>query len=629
MEYADERLPAGVEGPRTPSTPVANDRHPLTTWITNLDEGIRRLGYGGLLLLALALPFELTQRPVIRTGVVTVTNLKLILYAVIALALAGVALDVVRSRPGSFHRLFPSPSARTDVSRTAGASIILAALLGACVISSALSSHSMAGLKWTLDLLWGVLLWLAIPLWMGDDSRRKARHIGAAVVVGATLAGVVGLLEIALGTRFAESLLWFKEKPTTAGPYLRLSGTFAYANIAALYFELALPFAVVGLAVARRQRERVSLLWAAAIVVLLAALLLTYSRGAILGLTAGAIAMGLAARRHRPTHILVRHWRWTAGMAAALVTLVGSIAVASPNPAVLRLTTQSDQDWYRAAYVGTLPANLGTGRQVTVRISVWNPGPLVWRSTGSYRVDLGYHWLYPAGRVAVFEGIRSRLRADLFPGHRQTVLARVRAPLTPGRYLLVWDMIQEGVSWFSLKSGHYTGAPVRVTGPARTAGLPARHARAPRELPTTQSEPDRGTLWAAAMRMIRAHPLFGVGPDGYRLSYGAFTRPPQRHWDTRIFANSLPLEVLADLGLVGGALFLGFIGAIAWPFLRGTWRGHPWTLEEIALVGAGAAFLGHGFVDYMLGSHAIFILFWILCGLSTLRYGPRDLRKEG
>jgi hypothetical protein len=37
---------------------------------------------------------------------------------------------------------------------------------------------------------------------------------------------------------------------------------------------------------------------------------------------------------------------------------------------------------------------------------------------------------------------------------------------------------------------------------------------------------------------------------------------------------------------------------------------------------AVAAFLGHGLVDYILGSDAIFILFWILCGLAATTQAP-------
>jgi len=622
---------------------------------------LRRLGYLGLIVLALALPFELTQRPIVQTGFVVITNLKLILYAEVALAaisllwvltqsmrlpLSHVRAELGNLLPEAVGTVAPSLSASGASRRRTGtepqslpvmvaddsgvvhvwgrgqggATLLFVALLIICIISSLLGIHPRDGLKWTLDLLAGGLLWLAVPLWLSDDPERKADHIVRAIVLGAVIAGLVGLVEVSLGQRFAEGLSWFKAKPSMAGPYLRLSGTFEYANIAALYFELALAFAVAGLVTGLSEaRVRWSAGWAAGIVVLLAALLLTYSRGALLGLAVAAVAMLVATRRSHPLGGIRRHWRWTLGIAAGVTVIVGTIALSTSTPALLRLTTQSDQEWYRAAYAGAFPSSIiqaapegwPAGRVLTVPVRVTNRGPLTWSSAGTFRYDLSYHWLYPSRRVALFSGMRSPLPSNVPPGATETVVARVRAPTRPGRYLLVWDMVQEGVAWFSLKSGQYTTVPVRVLGPpVRTALVD----HGPAVLPTSPPEPSRGQLWSVAARMIAARPLFGVGPDGYRLSYGAFTRPRLSHWDTRIFANSLPLEMLADLGLVGGGLYLAFLAAVAWPFLPALYRGVDAPLQ-IGLIGAGAAFLGHGVVDYILGSHAIFVLSWLLCGL--------------
>jgi O-antigen ligase len=115
--------------------------------------------------------------------------------------------------------------------------------------------------------------------------------------------------------------------------------------------------------------------------------------------------------------------------------------------------------------------------------------------------------------------------------------------------------------------------------------------------------------------MIAAHPLLGVGPDGYRLSYGLYSRPRERSWDVRIYANSLPLELAADIGLAGAALFLAFVVAAAWPLaIRSIRSGSP-TPWEAGLLAALAALFAHGMVDYLLGSRSMSYLFWILLGL--------------
>lgn len=119
--------------------------------------------------------------------------------------------------------------------------------------------------------------------------------------------------------------------------------------------------------------------------------------------------------------------------------------------------------------------------------------------------------------------------------------------------------------------------------------------------------------------MLKTHPLLGVGPDNYRLLYGAYMKPPLASWDTRILANELYLEVGADLGVLGGGFFFGFLIAVWWPVIAALWlrRGSPPTLWHLGLVAAFAAFLGHGLVDDFLDSHAITLLVWLLCGLAT------------
>jgi O-antigen ligase len=147
-------------------------------------------------------------------------------------------------------------------------------------------------------------------------------------------------------------------------------------------------------------------------------------------------------------------------------------------------------------------------------------------------------------------------------------------------------------------------------------------------LPTTVNLPPRNQLWAAAKAMIKAHPLLGVGPDGYRLSYGAYIRPPLRTWDTRVTANNLFLEMFADLGIVGGGLFLAFLAVVMWPVIVALWRGSVTALWQVALVGAVAVLMGHGLVDQVLAPHAMFFLFWILCGLAATAGAGSGSRLE-
>lgn len=580
-------------------------------------------GYWALTALALTAPFEVTQHPLLETGFTTFTTLTALVYVVAALAVATLAPHCI-----AFARAAAAgePEPANYFYRRRLAIVLFVALLASCVVSSLVSTDPGGGLKWTLDILLGGLIWLAVPLWLLESGDRRIGRLCQAIVLGAVIAALVGIGEVLFGAPFDRHLLWFKAAPTTEGPFLRLSGTFDYANTAAMYFELALPFAVVGLlrTIATRNRlprDRRRLVagaaWLVAVDVLFAALLLTYSRGALLGLAVGTVVALLAP----PTKWLVAHTRgerwWLVGIAANLAAVAGAAVLVSPSLVVLRWTTNSDQAWYRAAYYSRPPATMSAGARIKLPVTVANDGPLTWSAAGSHPYQLGYHWLYPSGKVAIFGGVGSGLSANVPPGHSETVVAQLSAPKVRGRYLLVWDMVQQGVTWFSLKSGAYASQPVRVIGSATAPAIGRIRAGGPATLQTATPPPSRGQLWTAAFRMIAAHPLLGIGPNGYRLNYGTYLVPKKQTWDKRILANSLPLEIFADLGLIGGALFFALFAAMAWPLIMGLWNGQVVVWWQLALIGSLAAFLGHGLVDYILISNAIFFLFWILCGLAT------------
>jgi hypothetical protein len=76
----------------------------------------------------------------------------------------------------------------------------------------------------------------------------------------------------------------------------------------------------------------------------------------------------------------------------------------------------------------------------------------------------------------------------------------------------------------------------------------------------------RYTLWQVAWKDFTAHPLLGVGTHNYEATYyqlregtAGFARQP----------HMLPLEVLAERGVVGGVLFFGFLAAC---LVGGLWR---------------------------------------------------------
>ncbi|HZU82195.1 MAG TPA: O-antigen ligase family protein, partial [Polyangiaceae bacterium] len=285
-----------------------------------------------------------------------------------------------------------------------------------------------------------------------------------------------------------------------------------------------------------------------------------------------------------------------------------------------RLKWWHDERWLRAEYrAEEAPARVRVGQDFTVGVTVKNTGTLAWDQLGRQAVRLSYHW-EPIGRPATlsdFEGQRTSLPFDVAPGREVRVAGVVRAPGVEGAYRLRWDLVKEGVSWFSACGNAMPVQRVEVTA---TAGEPL--AIAPAEAPPPMADvtpPSRPALWRAAVALFRQRPLLGVGADNFRRRYEAVLSPSaggQPYTDTRLHANSLYFETLADMG-IAGALALAWLARCLLRALRDHAAGGRLAGAACA-VGAGTFFV-HGALDYFFEFTPLFGLFWVLLGLTAAR----------
>jgi len=104
---------------------------------------------------------------------------------------------------------------------------------------------------------------------------------------------------------------------------------------------------------------------------------------------------------------------------------------------------------------GHAPRFLVASREIVVPLEVSNRGSEPWNPAA---VHLSYHWVWFIPRelphrsrwnLPYQEGIRSELPAPVAPGARTPVEGRLLAPAYPGLYWLQWDMVEEGLAWFS------------------------------------------------------------------------------------------------------------------------------------------------------------------------------------
>jgi len=110
-----------------------------------------------------------------------------------------------------------------------------------------------------------------------------------------------------------------------------------------------------------------------------------------------------------------------------------------------------------------LPVSGTASSTTTVPITLGNTSNFTWPSAGANPVTLSYHWVNSAGQTVVWDGLRTRLPADVPAGQLTQVQATLAFPSAPGTYLLRWDLVQEGVSWFSGKGVRMPEQTVSVT----------------------------------------------------------------------------------------------------------------------------------------------------------------------
>ena len=82
----------------------------------------------------------------------------------------------------------------------------------------------------------------------------------------------------------------------------------------------------------------------------------------------------------------------------------------------------------------------------TVPVTLVNNGSATWQP-GTF--NLSYHLYVASGSVYVWDGLRTALPAAVPPGSSITVNAIVRTPTVAGAYTVAFDLVQEGVTWFS------------------------------------------------------------------------------------------------------------------------------------------------------------------------------------
>ncbi len=106
---------------------------------------------------------------------------------------------------------------------------------------------------------------------------------------------------------------------------------------------------------------------------------------------------------------------------------------------------------WKVQWVDTkIPAKIPLGIGTTCTFVIRNAGTETWRNTGPNRIRLGYHWYDTNGEpIPADKDIRTELPREVKPGETVTLeKVPVIPPPWPGRYILEWDLVEEGRAWF-------------------------------------------------------------------------------------------------------------------------------------------------------------------------------------
>jgi hypothetical protein len=576
-----------------------------------------------LVLLAVVLPFE---APLFRAGPLLITTVELVLYALLFAWGLGVVADILLGRTtlkAAFRAL------REDL-------MVQAALAWCAVLlASALTapSHRTEALKFALRCLSGVLAFFAARSLAREPE--VGRRVLLALLAGAVLSAATAVIDWLVPVSAPAWQVFRKGEFETLG-LQRASGVFAYPTIGAMYWEAIVPLFVVAPVLGARPRTGQGVDRRAVLAVLASALLI----GAILasatrsGLAGAAVACGL---------LIVLSWRTevrVSRMAGVVLCVLGGLSAVTLSATHFgsllghRLQWWQDENWFHAEYEpAEAPRVVQVGQRFEVAVGVRNTGSVSWPWAGDHPTRLSYHWERveddasrsgASGAVPVgeFEGVRTTLPEDVPPGATCRVSAVVRGPAAPGTYRLRWDLVQEGVTWFGEQGNPTPAQQVEVTAATESALSMIAEAPLPAE---NQPPPSRAALWRAAVVLWRERPLLGIGPDNFRRRYEAVLSPGPAglpYTDTRLHANSMYFETLADLGLMGIAALV-FIAVALARVLRAHHRAGRWAGLGFGV--AAATFFVHGMLDYFLEFTPLFCLFWLLLGLAAATgSGPRS-----
>lgn len=442
----------------------------------------------------------------------------------------------------------------------------------------------------------GVLL--AAAVFAIASHRHNWRLLCRALALAGSVVALVGLADVLDVPTVRAQLSVLHDSVVPIAEVRRLSSALSHPNIAASVLALTLPLLVAAML---STTGRTRLVMAGLLAVQLAALSLTFSRaGAAAAVVALAVIAWVAFRRG------ARRLAVPVGIVAATAPLGLALAAFMAPQVERRLVAELEQADYRASYAAPSTVAAAPDQVLEVAVTVTNHGTSQWSAFDASRVALGYHLLRLDGTPLEFDSPATLLPADVPPRGSLEIVTRLRAPSAAGIYVVEWDALREGVAWFSWRGSPTTPTHLLVHADAPSPPL------AVEDRDVVLPHPSRIQYWQAAVDMLRDHPLFGVGPDNFRLRFVEYSGSDESHSGTH--AHSFYLESLANSGLLGFAGLCVLLGAVLRLGVHRLTASADW-LWRSALLASLTAWLVHGVLDDFERFLPTHLLYWIVLAL--------------
>ncbi|MDD5166157.1 MAG: O-antigen ligase family protein, partial [Candidatus Omnitrophica bacterium] len=116
--------------------------------------------------------------------------------------------------------------------------------------------------------------------------------------------------------------------------------------------------------------------------------------------------------------------------------------------------------------------------------------------------------------------------------------------------------------------------------------------------------------WEDSLKIIRAHPLSGIGLGNFNLSQSRY-------------AHNSYLQIWAEMGILGIVSLLWLIIAVLKQGL-GSLKTSINKLQTVSLFSANIIFLAHNFIDFSFFLPEVVFLWWVILGAGYYEYPANE-----